>query len=128
MTSMSSYLKVALIRSTLRGYPFASPAQFYIALFITDPTAEGTGQEVSGGSYERKSVLFEEISVGAVRNKEDVIFPTPTSEWGKVRWLAVYDSDMGGNMLYYGRLKEARLIDVGSDPFKVRAGNLIISF
>lgn len=126
MANLSSYLKDAFIKSSLKGEPFSAPANVYLALFRTDPTEEGTGIEVSGGNYARQEAEFEWVSSGKVRLENDVPFPTPTDDWGRTRWIAVFDDDTAGNMLYYGMLRKAPDIKTGV-PFKIKAGELTVS-
>lgn len=58
MAEMSNYLENALLNAVLRNTSYTSPSTVFVALYTSDPTDAGSGTEVSGGSYARKSVTF----------------------------------------------------------------------
>mgnify|MGYP003099933118 CR=1 FL=1 len=47
MSALSNVHASTLLNTSLRS------GTYYLALFLTDPTASGTGTEVSGGGYAR---------------------------------------------------------------------------
>ena len=52
MSALSNVHASTLLNTSLRS------GTYYLALFLTDPTASGTGTEVSGGGYARKIINF----------------------------------------------------------------------
>jgi hypothetical protein len=126
MAAMSDFLENALINATLRNTTYTSPADVYVGLFTTDPTDDGSGTEVSGGSYAREIATFAAPSNGASSTNADVQFPQATANWGVVTHFAIFDALSGGNMLYHGILTAAKDIETG-DVFKIASGNLTVT-
>lgn len=55
MSALSNVHASTLLNTSLRS------GTYYLALFLTDPTASGTGTEVSGGGYARKIINFSAV-------------------------------------------------------------------
>ena len=127
MAEMSDYLEVALLNATLNGVAFTAVNDPYVSLHTADPTDDGTGAEVSGGSYARTAASFATASgtSGLVATDADVTFPTATATWGVVGWIGLWDAASGGNMLYHTALDTSKTIDAG-DIFKITTGNLTV--
>ena len=126
MAEFSNFLENALINATLRNTTYTSPATVYISLWTSNPNDDGSGTEVSGGSYARTSVTFGAPSNGVSLNNADVTFPTATATWGTVGWIGINDALSGGNLLYHTALDVAKTIDNG-DIFKIETGNLSVT-
>lgn len=122
----SSYLKTKAIKHILGIASFTMPTNVYLALFTGDPTAAGTGPEVSGGSYARKVLgsSFAAESGGSVATNADVVFSSmPTcsvTHWG------LFDASTSGNLLYYGQFEVASALTSG-DSFTIASGNATFS-
>ena len=65
MGALSNVHATSLLNTSLRS------GTYYLALFLTDPTASGTGTEVSGGGYARKIIAFGTPTL--VSGKEQVV-------------------------------------------------------
>jgi hypothetical protein len=76
MAEISNYLENAIINATLRATTFTSPSTVYVSLHTADPTDAGTGTEVSGGSYARKTATF-----GAPSNGVSTTTANGTTVW-----------------------------------------------
>jgi hypothetical protein len=126
MAEMSNYLENALINATLRNTSYTSPTTVYVGLFTTDPTDAGTGTEVSGGSYARKSVTFGAPSNGVTTNSAAVEFDQATGSWGTVTHIGILDALTTGNLLYHTALDVSKAIDTG-DIFKIAIGSLSVT-
>jgi hypothetical protein len=126
MAEMSNYLENALINATLRNTSYTSPSTVYVGLFTTDPTDAGTGTEVSGGSYARKSVTFGAPSNGVTTNSAAVEFDQATGSWGTVTHIGILDALTTGNLLYHTALDVSKAIDTG-DIFKIAIGSLSVT-
>jgi hypothetical protein len=126
MAAMSNYLETALINATLRNTSYTSPSVVYAALFTSDPTDAGTGTEVSGGSYTRKSITFGAPSNGASTNSAAVEFDQATGSWGTITHFGIYDASTSGNLLYHGALTTSKTIDSG-DVFKFSTSNISVT-
>jgi len=126
MAAFSNYLETALINGTLRATSYTAPATVYVALFTTDPTDAGTGNEVSGNGYARQSATFAAPSNGASSTSADVQFPQATGNQGTIAFFAIFDALTTGNMLYHGSLTASKTIETG-DVFKIASGNLTVT-
>jgi hypothetical protein len=126
MAEMSNFLENALINATLRNTSYTSPTSVFVALHTADPTDAGTGAEVSGGSYARKSATFGAPSNGVSITTADVEFNQATANFGTITHIAIWDSLTTGNMLYYTPLDSPKTIETG-DIFKISAGNLTVT-
>ena len=126
MAAFSNYLETALINGTLRATSYTAPATVYVALFTTDPTDAGTGNEVSGNGYARQSATFAAPSNGASSTSADVQFPQATGNQGTIAFFAIFDALTTGNMLYHGSLTVSKTIETG-DVFKISSGNLTVT-
>ena len=125
MAEMSNYLENALLNGTLNGTTYTAPTTVYVSLWTSNPNDDGSGTEVSGGSYARTAVSFATATgtSGQVLNDAVVEFPTATAGWGVVGWIGINDALSGGNLMYHTALDTAKTIDLG-DIFKIATGNL----
>lgn len=124
--AFSNYLENQVMNHILRNIPYTSPAAVYVALYTSDPTADNTGTEVSGGGYARQQVTFGAPTDGVVSNTADINFPVATADWGTITHAAIFDAATGGNMLIYGPLNAAKTISAG-DQYRIPAGQLTVS-
>jgi hypothetical protein len=58
MAEMSNYLENALLNGTLNATTYTAPTTVYVSLWTSNPNDDGSGTEVSGGSYARVAVSF----------------------------------------------------------------------
>lgn len=125
---MSDYLENAMLNLTLNGTAFTAISTPYVSLHTADPTDDGSGAEVSGGSYARTSASFATASGtgGSVATDADVTFPTATASWGTVTHIGIWDGPSGGQLLYHTPLDSSKTIDTG-DIFKITTGNLTVA-
>ena len=126
MAAMSNYLENALINATLRNTTYTSPSVVYAGLFTSDPTDAGSGTEVSGGSYARKSATFGAPSDGVSTISSAIEFDQATGSWGTVTHFGIYDASTSGNLLYHGALTASKAIDTG-DVFKFATSALTVT-
>ena len=86
MSALSNVHASTLLNTSLRS------GTYYLALFLTDPTASGTGTEVSGGGYARKIINFSAPSLVSgkeqVSNSAPVDFGTLTADLGTVAYCS----------------------------------------
>lgn len=127
MASFSTYLKNKLINHTFRNISYTSPTTVYVALFITDPTNDNTGTEVSGGSYVRLPVTITAPSAGTSSNTGDLVFGPSTAAWGTITHSAIFDSLTGGNLLMHEAVLAPKIIGVG-DIAKLNIGSMTVNF
>ena len=126
MAEMSNYLENALINVTLRATSYTAPTTVYVGLFTSDPTDAGSGTEVAGGSYARKSATFAAPSNGVSTTSADITFDQASASWGTITHIAIYDALTTGNLLYHTPLNTSKTIDSG-DIFKIASGSLTVT-
>lgn len=110
--AISNYLAGEVLKHAFRTGSWTKPTTLYAALFTSDPMADASGTEVSGGSYARVSISVADAQWSAVSgrrtgNVNAITFPTPTGSWGTVGWGALFDASTGGNMYFFGPLDTA---------------------
>lgn len=114
MAGMSTYLQNKVL-SWMKGTTFpGAPANTYIALLTTAPTDDsGAGAvEVSGGSYARVTITsanWGTITGGdtvpsQIANTPALNFATPSTSWGTVVAIALYDASSAGNLLFWATI------------------------
>ncbi len=118
MAEFSDYMENKIIDDLL--------ASCYVALFTTPPADDGSGTEVTGGSYARQSVGLSPASDGTSSNAGGIIFPNATAGWGTVTHFALYDALTGGNMLMHSILDFSRIVNTAI-TFKFNAGALVVT-
>lgn len=128
MADMSNYLENALLNGTLNATTYTAPTTVYVSLWTSNPNDDGSGTEVSGGSYARVAVSFATASgtSGEVLNDAAVEFAAATASWGVVGWIGINDALSGGNLMYHTALDTSKTIDTG-DIFKIAIGNLSVT-
>lgn len=143
MAAMSDYLENKLIDHIFRAASFTKPTGLYVALFTSVPTDTG-GVEVGAGlGYARVQVGPGDTSWeatqggtsgnssgtgGLTQNAADIVFGTPTANWGTILGFGIYDASTGGNLLIAGTLSAGKAVNLGDAPPKFLAGALDISF
>lgn len=123
--SFSNYLENKVLDHVFGGVAYTAPATLYCALFTSDPGETGSGTEVSGGSYARRTIAFT-VTGNAASNTSAVEFPTATGSWGTITHAAVYDASTAGNLLAYGALSTSKTIASG-DVLRIPAGDFDIT-
>lgn len=96
----------------------------YLALYTTDPTAAGTGTEVTGGSYIRKAITFGAVGGNSISNSVAVVFagmPAAT-----IHYWGILDSVTNGDLLVYGTLN-APVTTIAGDEVNFPISNITIS-
>lgn len=113
----SNYLEAAVLNA-LRGQTYTAPSAVYVALYLSDPGESGTsGTEVDYAGYQRQVVTFSEPAAEAsgigFKNLSQITFPTPSNDAGTIQWIAIMDSQIGGNQLCRAELTEP--LSIGKD-------------
>lgn len=124
MSAASNYLENELLDHVFKNLAFTSPTTTYLALFTTDPTDAGSGNEVSGGSYARQTISWGTTSGGSLSSNADINFadmPAVT-----VTHVGIYDASTAGNLLWHGALSSSKTVNSG-DTFSITSGNLTVT-
>ena len=115
MSALSNVHASTLLNTSLRS------GTYYLALFLTDPTASGTG-------YARKIINFSAPSLVSgkeqVSNSAPVDFGTLTADLGTVAYWGIYDALTAGNLLWYGSFTRSKNV-LNGDAITVSAGAIV---
>lgn len=143
MANASNYLETRVLDYWLKNNSLSTtaPATVYVGLFTSDPSLGSTDEnleagvltnECTGGAYTRKSATFGTITNGSVSTNATITFPTASdNNWGTITHVAILDSDQTdsagqGEVLYWGRLDVAKLIEAG-DTFQITSTSLTVT-
>lgn len=142
MPAMSDYLENKLVDRIFRGQAFTFPSQLYIGLLTSAPSDSSSGVEVSGGSYARVvttcalttwsgtqsagSTTASSGASGTTSNNSPITFQAPSSNWGTVTHFAIYDSNIGGNLMFWGELNAPKIINNGDSAPAFLSGALSV--
>ena len=126
MAAITDYLENKLLDHTLRNTAYTPAVTIYCGLYTTATADDGTGTEVTGGSYARQSVAFDAAAGGSTANTSIVTYPTASAPWGTVTHNALNDASTSGNNLYHGALTASKPIGT-SDVYKYAAGAITVS-
>lgn len=122
---MTTYLSHKLLDHSLGTAAYTPPVAIYVALFSSAPSDSGGGTELSGNGYARAAATFSESTLAKTENSADVTFGPATANWNEVTHYALFDSDSGGNMLWWGALNYPKTVLDGEEG-KFLAGYLDI--
>ena len=123
--SFSNYLETELLDHVFAGNAYSAPANVYVGLFTSNPDEDGSGTEVSGGSYARQAGSFT-VSGNTATTDAAIEFPTSTATWGTITHIGIYDASSAGNLLAYAALSSSKTIASG-DVFRIPTGDIDIT-
>ena len=122
MAALSNVHAASILNTSLRSGTYS------LALFLTDPPASGTGTEASGGGYARKVISFDAPSLVAgkqqVKNTDAVDYGVITADIGTVSYWGIFDSQTGGNLLWFGSFARGKNV-LNGDAITVNAGAIV---
>ena len=126
MSAMSNYLENKVLDYVLRDQADWAPTSVHLALHTADPAEDGSGAEVSGGSYARQTIDFNAAAGtgGAVTNSTAEDFtdmPACT-----VTHIGIWDASTSGNLLYHGAVSSSKTVASG-DTISLAAGQLTVT-
>jgi len=123
--SFSNYLETELLDHVFANNAYTSPSAVYVGLFTSNPDEDGSGTEVSGGSYARQAGTFS-VTGNTATTTAAIEFPTATATWGTITHVGIYDASSAGNLLAYASLTSSKNITSG-DVFRIPTGDLDIT-
>ena len=123
----------------MKGTAFpASPANLYVALYTTTPTARDNtgGVEVSGGAYARQAIAAAAwgavstsgsglTAIEQIAQSGTITFPQASANWGTVVVMGLFDAVTAGNLIEYGDLTTSQVVNSGN-TFQVPANDIIV--
>lgn len=118
----------SLMLNLMRSQSITAPSGLYLALFLSNPGDDGTsGTEITYSGYQRMPVTFSAPTASGsglmITNSALITFAESTVSAGTVTYVAVYDSQSGGNMWLYGQLDNPLNVQSGVSPV-FRAGSV----
>jgi hypothetical protein len=127
MPGPSNAFANSLLKNIFRGESVIIPATWYLALYTAAPTDSGGGTEVFGAGYARLALtkntsVFTDSTARQVNLSTTGSFPEAAANWGTITAVALFDASTGGNMLWWGNLDSAQVINTG-DTFRIPAGS-----
>ena len=141
MSSLTNYAENRIIDAMLRGQSLTFPATWHLALFSAAPTDSSLGTEVVAPDYGRVaiaanlanwygtqgggSILVSDGTSGITSNVNDLLFPTPATEWGLVVAAGLWDAATAGNLWMFCSLQEAKSIFI-NDIVHIPQASLVI--
>jgi hypothetical protein len=134
MSAASNYLENKVLDHTLRNASFTQPAGLFVGLYtgnaLTNLEAGTLSDEVStsgGTNYVRKAVTFGNAASGTATNNTTITFDAAgATGWGNITAIAILDTVSSGNVLFYGNLTTAKLIENG-DTMQFVTNNISVS-
>ena len=126
MSEMSNYLETKILDYVLRDTADWAPTTVYLALHTADPAEDGSGAEVSGGSYARQACAFDAAHAtgGNTANTSAESFtgmPACT-----VSHIGIWDHASAGNLLFYTDVTASKTVGSG-DTISVAAGAVTVT-
>ena len=117
----SNYVRTNTLAAWLQRQSITIPSNLYCALFSTNPTAANSGTEVSGGGYARAPVSFSTPTISGdravIQNNAEVVFPKLTASAGTAAYVAIFDAQVGGNLLFFQALSTSLTLAYGYTPY-----------
>lgn len=123
------------ILNWIKGTTFtAAPANLYVGLFSTTPTANvSSGTEISGSSYARQTVASSAWSAisqngdtihDQISNSNAITFPVVTGSQYTVVGVGIWDAASSGNLLYYAAVT-SQAVSVGNQ-YQIASAALVV--
>ena len=126
MAALSDYAENEMLDHMLGTGAFAAPANVFLSLWTSDPTDDGSGNELSGSGYVRKDINFGAASSGVATSSGVVTFDTASGSWGTVSHIGIHDAVSSGNLLFHGALSASKTIGSG-DVMQIANGAITIT-
>lgn len=130
MADMSDFTELNFMAHIFRTATWAKPAALWVSLHTGTLLDDGTGTEVSGGSYARvqRNPLDANWSFsgvgGVITNAAEILFPSPTANWGVIIWAGVWDASTVGNLLAKAILGSSKTVNSGDAAPRFPIGTL----
>jgi hypothetical protein len=128
MSAATDYTEALALNWLLTTTTVTRPTTWYVGLFTSATSDAGAGTEVSGNGYARQSAAFSVATVSGTTkasNTATITFPVATGTWGTITYIAIFNAQSSGQMLFHGPVVTSKLIEV-DDSFQITAGNLTV--
>ena len=135
MASFSNYSEDKVLNNLFRGEAFSVP-NLHIGLFTSSAGLENNNAAAqtevpsTDTGYARVAVPsytgFTVSSNGQSTNAVALEFPVSTLDWGTVTHIGITDAEIGGNVILWGSIRNARPIYSG-DIIRFAVGSIIVT-
>jgi hypothetical protein len=135
-TGATRYLREAILDAVFRGATMPTlPSSLYVSLHTGDPGETGAN-EVTATDYTRLALprttadwsrSDDGLGLTFVANASAISFPSPSSNWGTVTHVGIWDASTSGNLLWTGALAAGVEMNAGSPGLEIPAGQLRLS-
>jgi len=134
-TQFGNQLVIDIANHLFRTSSWTAPTTLYLALYTTNPDANGDGGiEVTGGSYARVEcgpgtgwwsapVEITEREATQSSNVQTLRFPQPTANWGTITGIGLMDSLAGTIPLVLKTITQ--VVNAGDPMMTFMPGSLI---
>jgi len=110
MSELSNYLENKFLNITLNNATALTVAQPYLALFTSDPTDAGNGNECAWSGYARQTMSFATATSGSAATDAAITFPAVAGSDVTVTHMGIYDAATSGNLLYHTPLTASKTL------------------
>jgi hypothetical protein len=113
----------------------ATPAAYYVGLTSQPPLASYDGTAVmaiepQGGAYSREvlgvGASWWDNSNGVISNHGNVVYTTPTADWGYLTHYILCSAAGAGNLYCWGELRNPQKVVQGV-PVSILAGTIVMT-
>lgn len=99
-----------ILGSTVLGSPFTPVNTVFVSLCSSIGSVGLSYAEPSAGGYARQVITFGTLSNRRSKNTNNVAFPAPTTPWGNIPHVALFDAVSSGNIIAYATLSSTKTI------------------
>ncbi len=118
-------LRTALLDHLCRNIAYAPAASVYAGV-LASFTDDETFTELAGDGYARSQLSVTSAASGSAANDSALLLPEATANWPAATHAAVFDAQVGGNLLYRGALDAPVTVEAG-ETLRFAPGQLTIS-
>ncbi len=125
----SDYLESQVLGHLFGASTWTKPTALWLAALTATPEDTGGLVEVGAAEYARlqsdpsdSNWLLQ--ADGSRINAAALSFAEPTTDWGTVTAIALYDAETGGNLLAYQLLDDAKTLTAGGPLLMFQPGAL----
>ena len=125
----SDYMELQVLGHLFGETTWTKPTALYVAALTATPEDTGGMVEVSAAEYARlqydpSDSNWLSQTDGSRINAAALSFAEPTTDWGTVTAVALFDAETGGNLMAYQLLDSAKTLTAGGPLLMFQPGAL----
>lgn len=110
-----------------RAAAITPPTDIYLGLYTDVPDRDGSGTEVTGGTYARQIVTFDAADADGILYSDSIVtFPVASTNWGLTIYGGLHSAVSGANLKAYAPLQNPRSIGIG-ETMEFAAGEIAVT-